>query len=61
MEVTKDKGNESIIHKSVTTSLVITNLDPDSSYYARVAGHTVEAGPYSRAVHLHTLEDGTLL
>ena len=58
LEVTEEKGGQTVIYKSGTTFSLIDNLHPDYSYTVRVAGHTVEVGPYSDSVDLHTLEDG---
>lgn len=59
VEIMKDGESDSDILKSGTTSILLANLRPDSTYYVRVAGHTVGAGPYSTSVLFHTLEDGT--
>ena len=58
VEVTSHPQRETTLHRTGSTSILIADLHPDRSYYARVAGHTVGIGPYSIQVHLHTLEDG---
>lgn len=58
VEIMKETESEVIVHRAGTTTLVIDDLHPDTSYSIRVAAHTVEVGPFSDPVHLHTLEDG---
>lgn len=60
VEVTTDEATAGIIHRTGTTSLLVSELHPDTTYYIRVAGHTVGVGPYSSPLSLHTLEDGML-
>lgn len=58
VEVTTDGSNKTRVLSTAATSMFITDLHPDRSYFIRVAGHTVKTGPYSSSVHLRTLEDG---
>lgn len=58
VEVKADDSNKIRSLSTAATSLFITDLHPDRSYLIRVAGHTVETGPYSNSEHLRTLEDG---
>ncbi len=60
VELTREEGgNGSVVqHTTATTSALVGGLHPDANYSVRIAGHTVETGPYSDPLHLHTLEDG---
>ena len=58
MEVTHEGSGEEVVHSTETTSILIPDLHPDFSYSVRVAGHTVEEGPYSEKLNFRTLEDG---
>lgn len=58
VEVTREHRNESVMHRSLAASVLVTDLHPDATYSVRVAGHTVKAGPFSTSFLFHTLEDG---
>lgn len=59
MEVTRVQPyRTNNVHRTSTTSTLIEDLHPDATYTVRVAGHTVEVGPYSELLYFHTLEDG---
>lgn len=61
VEITHDGSSEEVVHRTGTTSILITDLHPDFSYLVQVAGHTVEVGPFSDHLHFRTLEDGKYL
>ena len=56
-----DEGSDEVMvmtYRTSTTSILIRSLHPDAAYSIRVAGHTVEVGPYSDPILVYTLEDG---
>ena len=54
---TNDSGEELITYSQTTTALVL-NLDPFTTYTCSVSAETVALGPYSSAIMFQTAEDG---
>ena len=54
-----DSGEEMITH-SQTTSTLVQNLDPFTTYTCSVSAETVAPGPFSSAIMFQTAEDGKI-
>ena len=61
VNVTSADSREELITYSQTTSLVVQNLHPFTTYTCSVSTETVAPGPFSPPVVVQTPEDGKLM
>ena len=58
VNITSNDSGEELITYSQTTSVLVQNLDPFTTYTCSVSAETVAPGPFSSAIMLQTAEDG---
>ena len=61
VNITSADSREELITYSQTTSLVVQNLHPFTTYTCSVSAETVAPGPFSPPVVVQTPEDGKLM
>ena len=58
VNITSNDIREELVTYSQTTSVLVQNLDPFTTYTSSVSAETVAPGPFSLAIMFQTAKDG---